>query len=454
MKTKRVLILVVALLLFISASRSRTQAQGLTKKSSQLVTLASGSPVTGSGTVGHISKWAGVSGTNTYTLGDSNIFEDKFGKVGIGTTAPTSLLTVQGMIEITLGGLKFPDGTVQASAALASVFHDITLTGNGTFSSPLGVAVPLSLTGIVPTDAIIEGNNMSSDIRAIGVRGISSSGSSAGVVGLNSSSGIGVRGIIGDGVPSVSTNSVGVYGESATGLGVFGASDSSIGVSGLSSSASGVVGSSNSGPGVFGVSNSNDGVEGRSSSRVGVEGISTTGAGVRGESTSSTGVQGVSSTGRCVVATSVGTGDLFGGVSGGSERFRVDNDGDVFAKSYMPISDARLKTNIERLTDTLDKLQQIRAVSFQWTSVNSSPASREIGVIAQEVEPIFPELVKPWGGPGYKGVSYDGLTAVLLEGVKSLKVENDRLKAKTEALGTRLDVLEQTIKELKQAIGK
>ena len=433
--------LVVALSFCLSALSSRTQAQGFTKKKNQLVTPAAGSPVIGSGTVGHISKWAGVSGTNTYTLGDSNIFEDKFGKVGIGTTAPTSLLTVQGMIEITLGGLKFPDGTVQASAALASVFHDTTLTGNGTGSSPLGVAVPLSLTGVVPADAIIEGNNMSGDIGSVGVRGVSSSG-------------IGVRGIIGDGVTTIRVNNVGVYGESSAGLGVFGASESYFGVNGVSSSAGGVVGSSNTGAGVIGVSNSNDGVSGRSISRVGVEGISESGAGVRGESTSSTGVQGVSSTGFCVVATSAGSGNLFGGFSSAAERFRVDNDGDVFAKSYSVISDARVKTNIERLTDTLDKLQQIRAVSFQWTSVNSSSASREIGVIAQEVEPIFPELVKPWGGPGYRGVSYDGLTAILLEGVKALKVENDRLKAKNEALGTRLDVLEQMIKEVKQAIGK
>ena len=48
-------------------------------------------------------------------VGDSYIYEDKFGNVGIGTERATSPLTVQGMIEITLGGLKFPDGTVQTS---------------------------------------------------------------------------------------------------------------------------------------------------------------------------------------------------------------------------------------------------------------------------------------------------------------------------------------------------
>src|SRR5262245_44275355 len=94
-------------------AQSSTTNQSLTKKESSA--QAAGTAVTGSGTAGRLSKWAGVSGTS-YILGDSYIFEDKFGKVGIGTLTPTSPLTVQGMIETTLGGYKFPDGTVQTTA--------------------------------------------------------------------------------------------------------------------------------------------------------------------------------------------------------------------------------------------------------------------------------------------------------------------------------------------------
>jgi hypothetical protein len=137
-------------------------------------------PVLGGGMPGRITKWTGLTSSNAY-IGDTTIFEDKFGKVGIGTDTPTSKLTVQGMIEMTLGGLKFPDGTVQTTAfdpnlvvrslnglrgdlflaaganitvmpsggntltiaapnVLTSVFHNSTLTGTGTAASPLGIS--------------------------------------------------------------------------------------------------------------------------------------------------------------------------------------------------------------------------------------------------------------------------------------------------------------------------
>jgi trimeric autotransporter adhesin len=140
----------IVMALLISTVEGQTQTAG--KKS--VAPAAANTPVTGSGTVGRLSKWTGADSSNSFTLGNSIIFEDKFGKVGIGTTTPTSTLTVVGMIETTLGGYKFPDGTIQTTAGLASVFHNATLTGNGTAASPLGVAIPLTLTGSVPDPSI------------------------------------------------------------------------------------------------------------------------------------------------------------------------------------------------------------------------------------------------------------------------------------------------------------
>jgi hypothetical protein len=126
------------------AQNSSTRKREANKAARQPgVAPAATNPVTGSGSPGQLTKWTGVEGTGTFTIGDSNITEDKFGKVGIGTRTPTSLLSVQGMIETTLGGYKFPDGTIQTTAALGglqSVFRDLTLQGNGTAASLLGIA--------------------------------------------------------------------------------------------------------------------------------------------------------------------------------------------------------------------------------------------------------------------------------------------------------------------------
>jgi hypothetical protein len=106
-------------------------------------------------TPGRIAKF-----TTTKALGDSNITEDASGNIGIGTTLPTSRLTIDGVIEmLSGGGLKFPDGTVQTTAGLAAVSRDTTLKGNGTPASRLGLAVPLQLVAPFPSEALIVANN-------------------------------------------------------------------------------------------------------------------------------------------------------------------------------------------------------------------------------------------------------------------------------------------------------
>ena len=130
-------ILMSAFLLTSAVAQSRPQQNASPKATSQAAASQSGTP-------GQIAKF-----TDTKYLADSNITEDADGKVGIGTTIPTSLLTVNGFIEM-MGagnGVKFADGTTQTTAGLANVIHDGTLKGNGTSSSRLGLQVPLQLSG-------------------------------------------------------------------------------------------------------------------------------------------------------------------------------------------------------------------------------------------------------------------------------------------------------------------
>ena len=98
-------------------------------------------------------------------------------------------------------------------------------------------------------------------------------------------------------------------------------------------------------------------------------------------------------------------------------------------------SDVRMKENIQTLTDGLDKIMQLRGVTFTWKS-NPEYGTR-IGFIAQEFEKVIPELVFTNEADGYKGINYAETTAVLVEAMKELKAENNALKARLEKLEER-----------------
>ena len=93
--------------------------------------------------------------------------------------------------------------------------------------------------------------------------------------------------------------------------------------------------------------------------------------------------------------------------------------GAVVADSFNCASDARLKKNIVNLDGALDKIDNIRGVYHDWID-EAWGKERQIGVIAQEVQAIYPELVQE-GGNGYLSVNYPKLTAVLLQSIKELK---------------------------------
>ena len=90
-------------------------------------------------------------------------------------------------------------------------------------------------------------------------------------------------------------------------------------------------------------------------------------------------------------------------------------------------SDVRLKTNIKPIKDPLDKVTQIEGVSFNWKKDNK-PA---LGVIADQVEKIIPELVQ---GDDPKTVNYNGLIGLLIEAVKDQQTQIDSLKERLSKL--------------------
>lgn len=118
--------------------------------------------------------------------------------------------------------------------------------------------------------------------------------------------------------------------------------------------------------------------------------------------------------------------------------------GNAYSTGTWGTSDARFKENVQTLAGLLAKVDQLRPVTFTWKKDSFAAKGNEgeqIGVIAQEVEAVFPDLVKT-GADGYKAVAYDKLSVLLLGAVKELKSDNDNLKAQNAALDARLKALE------------
>ncbi|AIX42197.1 baseplate wedge initiator [Synechococcus phage ACG-2014f] len=101
--------------------------------------------------------------------------------------------------------------------------------------------------------------------------------------------------------------------------------------------------------------------------------------------------------------------------------------GVLTAQNYTSLSDERLKSNIETIDDALAGVLRLDGVMFQWNNTGKT----DMGVIAQQVEAVFPEIVH---GDDTKGVNYNGLIGVLIEAVKELKVENDSLRERLDRL--------------------
>jgi len=122
----------------------------------------------------------------------------------------------------------------------------------------------------------------------------------------------------------------------------------------------------------------------------------------------------------------------------GGSPLRVEFLVPVWATGFWWTSDARAKTNIRELGETLDKLEPIRGVAFEWAESpqlpNAMVGQPGIGVVAQEVEEVFPELVSTYGDEDYKAVDYSGLTVLLMEAIKELKAKVDDMRDRIEAL--------------------
>jgi hypothetical protein len=129
------------------------------------------------------------------------------------------------------------------------------------------------------------------------------------------------------------------------------------------------------------------------------------------------------------IATLTGTGALIvGNISPSVTPGWIYASGDVVA---FATSDKRLKDNITLISNPIEKIQKIGGYEFDWipTEEAHSYEGHDIGVIAQEIEEVLPELVTTRDN-GYKAVKYDKIVALLIEAIKDQQKQIDELKSK------------------------
>lgn len=118
------------------------------------------------------------------------------------------------------------------------------------------------------------------------------------------------------------------------------------------------------------------------------------------------------------------------GVLKPSPAYTLDVGGNIGATAYFYTSDRSLKANIAPLTGSLAKVLRLQGVSFSW----KKDGSKSVGVIAQDVEKVYPELVHTDKASGIKSVEYGNLVGPLVEAVKEQQKEIDALKAEVASL--------------------
>jgi len=124
----------------------------------------------------------------------------------------------------------------------------------------------------------------------------------------------------------------------------------------------------------------------------------------------------------------------------GAEDMRLSNNGDLHVEGNIvaystTISDERLKTDIVKIDNALDKVSQLNGYTFEYLADGKKSA----GVIAQEVEKVMPSAITESTLPlkmgdddktEYKTVQYDQLHGLMIEAIKELKAEIEELKGK------------------------
>ncbi len=132
-----------------------------------------------------------------------------------------------------------------------------------------------------------------------------------------------------------------------------------------------------------------------------------------------------------VYGAATGAGNLnygvYGSASGGTINWAGYFSGNVYTTGSYQSSDKKLKHKITSLQNSINYLCQLNGYHYYWKD-KERDQSLQTGLIAQEVEKLFPELIQK-DEKGFLSVNYVGLIPHLIEAIKDLKTENESLQS-------------------------
>ena len=140
------------------------------------------------------------------------------------------------------------------------------------------------------------------------------------------------------------------------------------------------------------------------------------------------------------------------GTSNPTEKLEVQ--GNILASGTVTgSSDRRLKRNIRPIEEALKKLDSITGVKYFWIEPEKHNSGEQIGVIAQDVEKVFPQAVLT-NGDGFKSVSYMALVAPVIQAIKELHYKFKAVVARVLGLEQDLLLVKSESKILKEKVNE
>ncbi len=136
------------------------------------------------------------------------------------------------------------------------------------------------------------------------------------------------------------------------------------------------------------------------------------------------------------------------GINTVSPSEKLEVNGNIKATAFLYSSDLRLKENIAILSGSLEKVLSLHGYSYTWKDSKKN----DLGIIAQEVESQYPDIVHTDMVSGMKSVEYGNLIGPMIEAIRELKQFIDITQTSLLSIQTSISTLTERIEDMKKSL--